>query len=78
MDLLYRNGTEPALRRPIAGLAALVASATLLMTAGPVYAQQQEPADEQQSIEITCDDGSTLQAAFDDKGVDILRTIFGG
>jgi hypothetical protein len=43
-----------------------------MMTAAPTFAQQDEqPMDDQDSVGITCDDGTELQAAFDENGVSV-------
>lgn len=69
MGLMSRNGTE---NRGWAGLGAGVLLLILSGLSAPALAQQDDEAmDEDQAVTISCDDGTTLSALFDEKGVEI-------
>jgi hypothetical protein len=71
MDLVCRNETGLLSSVGFRGVLRITMLFGLVVTAGPVWAQQDAPMDDQDSVTITCDDGTELQAAFDDNGVQI-------
>jgi hypothetical protein len=71
MHLVCRNETGLPSSVGFLGALRIALLSGLVVTGGPVWAQQDAPMDDQDSVTIICDDGTELQAAFDDKGVEI-------
>jgi hypothetical protein len=70
MTSMSRTGTD---LRKTTGRFGLVAAALLLCLAHPAFAQQQddEAMDEDESVQISCDDGTQLNALFDETSVEV-------
>lgn len=74
MVLMYRNDTGRAPAAAFGGIVRFFVCAGLVVAAGSAFAQQDESAEAQDSSAIECDDGTKLQAVFDEKGVKITFT----
>ena len=71
MQWLYRNGTVRLCARGYCASLAVLSLSMMLAATGACAQQGDEPMDDQDAVSISCQDGTELQASFNEDGVEV-------